>query len=236
MPRQSAGSEARADSNGPWGGIWRRGPMPYAVARWNSSRARRLTGAMAATGAAGSGRCRLAMRARRASRSWRSRSPARTASSWRAFRRYSWMLILAPWPRLFGSSWPGEAVDLVYTSPQGTPSAAWCWRMASSSGPSSRQYTLPPGSWHSSTWRTPNRSARAWPVSSAICAGPRRAAQVLVIVHEQCHLMLLSLRWAAWPPPRGIRRWWRAPCGQPARGSGPPRRWRRPAPRRWRSG
>ena len=38
---------------------------------------------------AGSGRCRHAMRARRASRSLPSRSPARTASSWRAFRSSS---------------------------------------------------------------------------------------------------------------------------------------------------
>ena len=57
-----------------------------------------------------------------------------------------------------------------YTSPQGTPRAVWCLRMASSSGPSSRHYTLPSGLWYNSIWRTPNRSALALLVSSAICA------------------------------------------------------------------
>ena len=48
------------------------------------------------------------------------------------------------------------------TTPQSTPSAAWCLRIASSSGPSSRQYTWPSGLWYSSTCRTPNSSARSW--------------------------------------------------------------------------
>src|ERR1700730_7767350 len=57
----------------------------------------------------------------------------------------------------------------LWTVPQSTPSAAWCLRIASSSGPSSRQYTWPSALWYSSTWRTPNWSARSLGVSSAIC-------------------------------------------------------------------
>src|SRR5690348_6113399 len=57
-----------------------------------------------------------------------------------------------------------------WTAPQSTPSAAWCLRIASSSGPSSRQYTWPSELWYSSTCRTPNWSARSLRVSSAICA------------------------------------------------------------------
>jgi hypothetical protein len=62
--------------------------------------------------------------------------------------------------------------------------------MASSSGPSSRQYTLPSGLWYSSTCRTPNWSALALRASSAICAGLGGQLQVLVIVHEQWHVVL----------------------------------------------
>src|SRR5262249_22156586 len=66
---------------------------------------------------------------------------------------------------------PGQPRLLTWcTSPQGTPSAAWWLRMASSSGPSSRQYTFPSGLWYSSIWRTPNWSALALRVSSAICS------------------------------------------------------------------
>ncbi len=61
--------------------------VPYVVARRNISRASRLAGA------AGPARWRRALGACRASRSRRSRSPARRASSWRAFVRYSWMVM-----------------------------------------------------------------------------------------------------------------------------------------------
>ena len=57
-----------------------------------------------------------------------------------------------------------------WMSPQGTLRAAWWARMACSSGPSSRQYTLPSALWYSPICRTPNWSAlalRTWP---AICA------------------------------------------------------------------
>jgi len=67
------------------------GPMFYAVARRNSSRAKRR---------AGPARWRRAMRGRRASRSRRSRSPARRASSWIAFARCSWMVMVCSWQRL----------------------------------------------------------------------------------------------------------------------------------------
>src|SRR5579863_437677 len=56
------------------------------------------------------------------------------------------------------------------TAPQSTPSAAWCLRTASSSGASSRQYTLPSSLWYSSTCRTPNSSARLSWVSAVIWA------------------------------------------------------------------
>src|SRR6185437_1517005 len=72
----------------------------------------------------------------------------------------------APGPQPVGQVMPSTW----WTTPQSTPSAAWCLRIASSSGPSSRQYTWPSGLWYSSTCRTPNWSARSLRVSSAICA------------------------------------------------------------------
>jgi hypothetical protein len=79
-----------------------------------------------------------------------------------------------------------------WTSPQETSSAAWCRRIASSSGPSSRQYTFPSGLWYSSIWRTPNWSAFALGCSRRSARdGLGGQHQILVKVHESFRVMLL---------------------------------------------
>ena len=168
--------------------------MPYAVARRNISRANRLTGetgAMAAAGAAGlddaGPPCALA-------------APPGAGGLARRLvpRRPGWpyeILVDAHCllPGCDCSVRPGQVRLSTCARRRRARRAAWCWRMASSSGASSRQYTFPSGLWYSSTWRTPNRRRGRGGRPRRSARGPRRAASGPRGSPESCHVMLLSL-------------------------------------------